>query len=136
VALACDHLADRLPEELARLSTDNRSAEVRARARAAVVRLGAAAPVDWLKLHLADLRQARSCAEKREAIAKLKALGDRRALPDLRRMYHARYGFLGRKRAHACVHGELGEVIDSLAAAGEGSDGGAGGGAAGRRDGG
>ena len=76
--------------------------------------MGAGVPVDWLKLYLADLRQAKSCSEKREAIGQLKRLGDRRAIPELKRMHAARYGFLGRKRAHACVHAELGEAIEAL----------------------
>ncbi|HEY3357154.1 MAG TPA: hypothetical protein VGQ83_28145, partial [Polyangia bacterium] len=113
-ALMCDELADRMIGDVARLATEARTADVRQRARAAVGRLGPAAPVDWLKLYLGDLRQAKSCTEKRDAITQLKRLGDRRAVPELKRMHGARYGFLGRKRAHACVHAELGEAIEAL----------------------
>jgi predicted Zn-dependent protease len=114
VALMCEALADRMAPDLARVAAEGRTPELRQRARAALAQLGPGAPVDWVKVALADLRQARSCAEKREIIGRLKRLGDRRALPDLKRMHAARRGFLGHKRAHACVLAELSEAIASL----------------------
>jgi serine/threonine-protein kinase len=120
--LMCDELPDRMVDDVVRFAVDGRTADVRQRARRAAARVGAGARLDWLKIYLGDLHQAKSCAEKHEAIVQLKQLGDPRAVPDLKRMYNARYGFFGRKVAHACVHAELGEAIEALSAR---SDGGA-----------
>ncbi|MBI5477830.1 MAG: protein kinase [Deltaproteobacteria bacterium] len=112
--LLCDQIGQPALDDLVRLSTEARTAEMRKRAAAAVTRLGAGARLDRYRVLSADLKTAKTCAEKRDAIAALKALGDRRAIPDLKRMYHARYGFLGRKVAHACVRADLGEALKAL----------------------
>jgi eukaryotic-like serine/threonine-protein kinase len=112
--LLCDHIGQPALDDLVRLTTEGRTAEMRRRAAAAVTRLGAGQRVDRYRLLSTELKEAKSCAEKREVIARLKALGDRRAIPDLKRMYNARYGVLRHKVAHACVHGELGDALKSL----------------------
>jgi serine/threonine-protein kinase len=112
--LLCDQIGQPALDDLVRLSTEARTADMRRRAMAAVTRLGSAARLDRYRVLSSDLKEAKTCAEKRDAILALKALGDRRAIPELKRMYHARYGFLGRKVAHACVRPELGEALKAL----------------------
>jgi hypothetical protein len=114
--LLCDSVGRPALEDLLRVAAEGKTLEARHRAAAAVVRLGAGDRLDRFRGLSLDLKQAKSCAEKRAAITALAALGDRRALPDLRRMYKARYGFLGRKVAHACVHGDLRAAIKALEA--------------------
>jgi eukaryotic-like serine/threonine-protein kinase len=114
--LLCDHIGQPALDDLVRLTTEGRTAEMRKRAAAAVTKLGAAGRIDRYRLLATELKEAKSCAEKREAIAGLKALGDPRAVPDLKRMYNARFGLLRHKVAHACVHAELGDALKALEA--------------------
>ena len=46
-------------------------------------KLGLSHEVDWLASYLYDLEQRDVCAQRREAVAKLRALGDKRAIPAL-----------------------------------------------------
>lgn len=45
--------------------------------------LGLSREVDWLASYLHDLEQRDTCAQRKEAVAKLRALGDKRAIPPL-----------------------------------------------------
>jgi serine/threonine-protein kinase len=112
--LLCDQIGQPALDDLVRLATEARTADMRRRAAAAAVRLGAGGRLDRYRVLQADLKAAKTCAEKRAAIAALKDLGDRRAIPDLKRMHGARYGLLRHKVAHACVHAELGDALKSL----------------------
>jgi serine/threonine protein kinase len=55
-------------------------AEKRAALLALVERLELSEPIDWLTVYALDLEQGKSCEERRPAIAKLRALGDPRAV--------------------------------------------------------
>jgi hypothetical protein len=57
--------------------------------------------VDWLKAYSLDLQQEPSCEARREAVSKLRALGDARAIPALERA-KVKGGKLG-KNINACL---------------------------------
>jgi serine/threonine-protein kinase len=73
------------PEAKARLlATASGDDQARRRAAGALAeRLGIAGEVDWLAAHVQDLAQGEVCAERKEAVAKLRALGDPRAIEAL-----------------------------------------------------
>ncbi len=77
-------------EDLARIASRDRRADLRASARAACDRAGCVAQVDQVESYALDLTQARTCEEKREAIRRLGATGDRRAVTRLRKARGAR----------------------------------------------
>lgn len=64
----------------------NPSHDVRQRALAIAIRDGFAEGIDRVEASLIDLQQAKTCDERRAAIAKLRELGDRRAIAPLRRV--------------------------------------------------
>jgi tRNA A-37 threonylcarbamoyl transferase component Bud32 len=80
-------------EIAARASSDPR-AEVRAAARKACDSVGCAAEVDRVRSYALDLSQAKTCDEKREAVAALAATKDPRALAPLKKARGVR-GALG-----------------------------------------
>ena len=55
----------------------------RAAAVPAIAKLGWSDRVDWLKSHILDLQQGELCKDRKAAVAKLRALGDPRAVPAL-----------------------------------------------------
>jgi eukaryotic-like serine/threonine-protein kinase len=73
-------------------------AERRVSAIALVGKLGLADKVDWLTSYSLDLDQDKTCAERKEDIAKLRALGDVRAIPALEKAIDRRgHGRRGRQ---------------------------------------
>jgi len=73
-------------------------AERRAAAIALVGKLGLADKVDWLTSYSLDLDQGRTCPDRKEAVAKLRALGDVRAIPALEKAITRRgHGRRGRQ---------------------------------------
>jgi tetratricopeptide (TPR) repeat protein len=52
-------------------------------AAAVAEKLGLSTEIDWLKSYLYDLEQRDQCAQRKEAVAKLRALGDKRAIEPL-----------------------------------------------------
>ena len=52
-------------------------------AAAVAEKLGLSHEIDWLKSYLYDLEQRDLCSQRKEAVAKLRALGDKRAVPAL-----------------------------------------------------
>jgi serine/threonine protein kinase len=68
-------------------------------------RLGLASHIDWLTSYKKDLDQGATCARRREAVSKLRALGDPRAIKPLQAAA-ARKGAKGRQRGkliNACL---------------------------------
>jgi serine/threonine protein kinase len=72
-------------EARARLIRDasGEDAERRRAAGALAERLGIGSEVDWYTAYILDLDQSDGCPKRREAVAKLRALGDPRAIPAL-----------------------------------------------------
>lgn len=77
--------------------------EVRHRAFAIAEREGIADRVDRFESWSLDLSQAASCEDRRAAVAKLGALGDRRAIPALKRV-----------KVHKCVAKDVAEAIAKI----------------------
>jgi hypothetical protein len=92
-----------------------KAAPVRARARdlAAAAHLEG---VDWLASFTLDLEKGATCKDRREAVAKLRALRDKRAIPALRRAHGRHGGFIGLESVNACLDRDAAEAIDFLSA--------------------
>jgi eukaryotic-like serine/threonine-protein kinase len=70
-------------------------------------------------LAIAELEKARNCRERKEAIADISELKDKRCLPALRRLADASRsgcGFLGFEDCYSCIRGDLRRSIDQLEA--------------------
>ena len=77
----------------------------RAAAGALVERLGFGGEVDWLAVYLKDLEQGEGCEIRKQAVGKLRALGDARAIPALEEAI-VRKGKTGKwkgKRINKCL---------------------------------
>jgi serine/threonine protein kinase len=69
-----------------------------------------------LESYIHDLREGDTCEERREAVADLRALGDKRAIPALREAKRARpAGLLKRKaNSNACLRADAAEAVRHL----------------------
>lgn len=67
----------------------------------------------WCKLSI-ELDTAGSCRDRLAIIQKIRALGDARALPALRRVDVGRRGRFRRRRRNACLHEELRAALNEL----------------------
>lgn len=72
--------------------------------------------VDLLASYTLDLQQADTCANRKAAIPKLRALGDKNAIPALRKARYRPRGGLGKKRVNtnACLRASANEAIKYL----------------------
>jgi tRNA A-37 threonylcarbamoyl transferase component Bud32 len=93
-----------------------KSREARARARAAAEAAGLADRVDLVASFSLDLADGKSCRERREAVPRLRALRDKRAIPALRRARVRSGGFLGLSNVNACLDRDAAEAIEFLQA--------------------
>jgi eukaryotic-like serine/threonine-protein kinase len=87
-------------------------------ARAAVARLHLDGSIDWLEAYSADLRDGKTCPQRREAVGRLRALADPRAIPALEkarnRPYKGGLFNLQTKNANACLKKAAEEALQSL----------------------
>lgn len=113
VSAAGDSSAETQLVDLASASKDLRK---RQRARAVAHEVGLGDRVDFLSSYTLDLQQGETCQTRKAAVAKLRALDDKRAIPALRRARHRPRGGLGRKRVNtnACLRGAAGEAVKYL----------------------
>ncbi|MDB4954703.1 MAG: Serine/threonine protein kinase PrkC, regulator of stationary phase [Myxococcales bacterium] len=79
-------------------------ADVRHRAFAIAERLGIAGSIDRVESWSLDLRQAATCDEKRTAVIKLGAVGDRRAVPALKKA----------RSQYPCIDRDVADAIAAL----------------------
>jgi serine/threonine-protein kinase len=79
----------------------------------ALTRLGAASRIDWLTVHILDLRQAPTCPERGAAVEGLRKLKDPRAVPSLRQARDERAGFWRRYR-NWCIRKEITRALREL----------------------
>jgi eukaryotic-like serine/threonine-protein kinase len=102
---------------LEKVANDGADLTRRQRAAAALDEIGEGKRVDQVSLSILELKKASSCEEKKVIVAKLKDLGDVRALPAIRAL---RGRSLGPLRFGAsdtrCMKTELPEAIDALEA--------------------
>ena len=108
--VALEILATRLApaarDEIVAQASSAKLAEVRHRAFAIAERLGIASGIDRVGSWSLDLRQTANCDEKRTAVIKLAAMGDRRAVPALKK---ARSQF-------PCIDREVADALGLLGA--------------------
>jgi hypothetical protein len=68
-----------------------------------------------LDSYILQLEEGETCQERREAVAKLRALEDKRAIPALLEARTARPGFLRRKgNSNACLRADAAEAVRYL----------------------
>ncbi len=72
--------------------------------------------IDRLDSYTLDLQQGETCPDRKEAVANLRALGSKKAIPALRKARNRPRGGLGRKRVNtnACLRGSANEAIRYL----------------------
>ncbi len=104
-------------EELVRLASSDGNLHTRHRAMAVADEVGLGDQIDRLNAYELDLQQGNSCADRRDAVAKLRALGDKRAIPALRQAQRRTRteGLLKRKtNANACLRTDAEEAVQYL----------------------
>jgi tetratricopeptide (TPR) repeat protein len=102
-------------ELLQKVANDGVDLARRQRAAAALDDIGEGKRVDQVSLSILELKKATSCDEKKVIVAKLKDLGDARALPALRGLGGRRIGPLRFGGADTrCMKTELSEAIAAL----------------------
>src|SRR6185436_807823 len=100
---------------LEKIANDGADLTRRQRAAAALDDIGEGKRVDQVSLSILELKKAQSCEEKKVLVAKLKGLGDVRALPALRGLGGRRLGPLRFGGADTrCMKKELSEAVASL----------------------
>ena len=72
--------------------------------------------IDWLGSYLLDLRQGETCQNRKAAVANLRDLGNKKAIPALRKARYRSRGGLGRKKVNtnACLRASAAEAIRYL----------------------
>jgi hypothetical protein len=90
--------------------------ELRRRARELADDMGILKQVDLVSSYSLDLQQGSSCKERREAIPKLRALRDQRAIPSLKKARGRSGGFLGLEDINDCLDKDAKEAIEFLEA--------------------
>jgi len=102
-------------ELLEKVANDGTDLSRRQRAAAALEEIGQGKRVDQVSLSILELKKAGSCEEKKVVVAKLKDLGDVKALPALRSLGGRRLGPLRFGGADTrCMKTELSETIAAL----------------------
>jgi hypothetical protein len=115
---ALDFLGDRVGDParpyLIEVASRGKRFDARRRARAIAERKGFGGEIDQLESYTLDLQQGPSCAERKAAIAPLRALKDRRAIPALKKARGRDGGFLGLQEINGCLDKEAKEAIEFL----------------------
>jgi hypothetical protein len=105
---------------LSEIASDDRRMDFRQDARSACDNLGCADKVDRVQSYALDLAQARTCVEKREAVQRLGASKDARAIEPLRKARTGdRGGFIGRVLGgggNACIIKDIDAALKQLGA--------------------
>ncbi|HEX7599051.1 MAG TPA: hypothetical protein VF518_12620, partial [Polyangia bacterium] len=103
---------------LAEIASEDRRPEFRRDARAACETLGCTNKIDRVESYSLDLSQGRTCAEKREAVEKLGATKDPRAIDPLRKARTGeRSGIIGRVLGgggNACIYKDIDIALKEL----------------------
>lgn len=115
VSVARDQKAETQLVDLASASKDRRK---RQKAFAVANEVGLGDRIDLLSSYTLDLQQGETCQDRKAAVTKLRALGDKRAIPALRKARNRPRGGLGRKRVNtnACLRGAANEAVKHLQA--------------------
>lgn len=116
---ALDFLVDRVgkPAEatIAQRASEDKRVDVRRKCRDACKEIGCLARVDLVESYGLDLTQAKTCAEKRDAVAALASTKDARAIEVLKRSRRTRSGPFGLfANGNECVRKEIDEALAAL----------------------
>jgi hypothetical protein len=117
VQLTGDIDADWARDRLVALAGRDKRNAVRRSARDLAEKQGAGDRIDRLSSYLLDLLHGKTCEDRAEAVPLLRALGDRRAIPRLKRARKRRTGGflgLGGRIANGCMRVQLDEAIAYL----------------------
>lgn len=104
---------------LADIATDDRRADFRRYAREGCEQIDCTKKVDLVASYVLDLQQGRSCEEKREAVQKLGATGDSRAIEPLKKARGERRGVLGgifSSSGNGCIVKDIDAALTALGA--------------------
>jgi hypothetical protein len=103
-------------DQLARTANEGSDLPRRLRAAAKLEELGNRDRVDQVSLTILELKQARTCEQRKSYVDKLRAMGDPRALPALRGLHGLRLGRLVRVGGAntGCMKKELAAAIKTL----------------------
>jgi hypothetical protein len=97
-------------------ASHGKTAAIRRRARELAEKLGIERQVDWVQSYSLDLQQGSSCKERKEAIPRLRALRDKRAIPALEKARGRKGGFLDLQAVNGCLDPDAAEAIQFLQA--------------------
>lgn len=102
--------------QLIDLASASKDLAKRQKALAVANEVGLGERVDLLASYTLDLQQGKTCDDRKVAVAELRALGDKRAIPALRKARSRPRGGLGRKRVNtnACLRGAANEAVRHL----------------------
>jgi len=109
------HMGRAGAELLADQASRGKAAPVRARARE-LAATGGIPDVDLVSSFSLDLDHGASCKDRKEAVARLRGLRDKRAIPALRRARGRRGGFLHLEDVNGCLDRDAAEAVDFLSA--------------------
>lgn len=104
-------------EQLVRIASLHGTLHTRQRAMAVADAVGLGDQIDRFNSYMLDLKQGNSCADRKGAVANLRALGDKRAIPVLRQAKSRTRteGLLKRRtNANACLKTDAEEAIQYL----------------------
>jgi serine/threonine-protein kinase len=104
-------------ETLVRLASSSPVLRTRQHAMAVAEEVGVGGRIDRLGSYLLDLEQGETCTDRKDAVAKLRALGDTRAIPSLSKAKERiqTEGLLRRKtNVNACLRADVVEAIRYL----------------------
>ncbi len=117
VAFLVDKIGPAAGPVLAQIASADKRADLRHTALAACAQLGCAKQVDELQSYILDLNQGKRCEDRLEAVAKLKKLGNVRAVDALKKAKKKASGFsaiFGGQSSNDCMKVELEDAIREL----------------------
>jgi serine/threonine protein kinase len=106
-ALMYEQLNDQqVADRIVTWASEAQEPQVRHRAVEVAETLGMGERIDWARSLILDLLQEKSCEARRKVVARLRALSDPRAIPELRKA--------ASRRRNACLHKDANEAITYL----------------------
>jgi serine/threonine-protein kinase len=103
-------------DQLVDLASSSKMPRRRHKALSVAEEVGLGERIDRLNSYLLDLQQGETCQDRKEAVANLRALGNKEAIPPLRKARYRPRGGLGRKKVNtnACLRASAMEAIRHL----------------------
>jgi hypothetical protein len=102
--------------QLIDLASSSKDLQRRHKAFSVANEVGLGDRIDRLASFTLDLKQGKTCVDRKQAVANLRALGNQDAIPDLRKARYRPRGGLGRKKVNtnACLRASAREAIQHL----------------------